>query len=159
MRPTTTLCTLLVPTLMATAQTMVLAPVPTSVAELNAAFEGTVKFKADDRGRLTADHFDASGRFRQDVMLVEFLDPASVGWSAEENAIVVKCGTGEPQCIDKEIFKLGSIKHTGRSNMAISGGEAARDRAIAALRQVIVDEQERIAALDRATNRRPERKK
>jgi hypothetical protein len=135
----------------AQAQTMVLAPMPVALDDLNSAFHGTVTFKLNGKGQLIADHFDASGRFRQDVMLVEHLDTASVAWSAEENAIVVKCGGSDPQCIDKEIFKLGSIKHTGRSNMAFGGDERQREEAMKALRNVLVQEQQNLAALDRAT--------
>ncbi len=57
----------------AQAQTMVLAPMPVALDDLNSAFHGTVTFKLNGKGQLIADHFDASGRFRQDVMLVEHL--------------------------------------------------------------------------------------
>lgn len=146
-------------TTVAHAQTVVLAPMPVSLDELNAAFGGSVKFKLNGKGQLIADHFDANGRFRQDVMMVEHLDPASVAWIAEESAIVVKCGGSDPQCIDKEVFKLGSIKHTGRSNMALAGNEQDRQRAVDALRNVIQEEQRNLADLDRATHGPAQRKK
>ncbi len=142
----------------AQAQTMVLAPKPVPLDDLNSVFNGAVKFKLNGKGQLIADHFDATGRFRQDVMLVEHLDPASVAWSAEENAIVVKCGASDPQCIDKEIFKLGSIKHTGRSNMAFDGDEHQRQQAVEALRNVLLQEQQNLAELDRATHGSTSRK-
>ena len=73
---------------------------------LNAGFAGTVVFKLDKNDRLVMDHFDQGGRIRQDIVRIEDLDPQAVTFSAEEQAVALKCLPEKAQCISKEIFKL-----------------------------------------------------
>lgn len=132
---------------------------PGKLDELNAAFDGRVRFDYDRAGRLVADHYDQTGRFRQDVVYLEHLDPSSVTWITEESAIVVKCLASEEQCIVKELFKSGKVVPTARMNMNMPAGDPARERAMDALRSLISGEQERLARNARETKARPARKK
>jgi hypothetical protein len=116
----------------------------------NEIFNGKVKFRIDRDDRLIADLFTDQGLVRQDVAYVEFLSPDSIFYSEAEQAVVMKCKAGEAQCIDKEIFKLNAIRHTGRSTFPI--GPEKKQEAIAALAAVIRSAQEaQIAERTRAT--------
>lgn len=120
------------------------------LAIANEIFDGKVKFRIDRDDRLIADLFSEQGLVRQDVAYVEFLSPDSISYSQEEQAVVLKCKTGEAQCIDKEIFKLNAIRHTGRSALPISPEK--KNEAIAALGAVIRAAQEaQVAERTRAT--------
>ncbi|MFZ1687450.1 MAG: hypothetical protein WAU70_08520 [Flavobacteriales bacterium] len=114
------------------------------MAIANELFAGRVKFHIDREDRLIADIFGEQGLVRQDVAYVDMLDPAAVGYSDEEQAVVLKCKATEAQCIDKEIFKLNAIRHTGRSVLQIAPDK--KDGAIAALSALIRSAQEAMAA-------------
>ena len=129
------------------------------LAELNQAFGGRVSFDIDHEDRLIVDHHDASGHYRQDVAYVEFLDPQSIAWSEEEKAILVRCLPGQEQCIDKEIFKMKTIRPTGRMNLSYEGDPMARQMTMNALSAWITQEQERIAGEGSETKVRPQRKR
>lgn len=118
--------------------------VDASLAEANALFEGHVKFRIDRDYRFIADIYGEQGLVRQDVAYVEFLDATAVSYSDEEQAVVIKCQAAEAQCIDKEIFKLNTIRHTGRSVLQIAPG--SKDAALAALSKLIRAGQEALAA-------------
>ncbi|MEO8068465.1 MAG: hypothetical protein ABI599_12290 [Flavobacteriales bacterium] len=109
--------------------------VDSHLAEVNALFNGHVKFRIDRDDRFVADIYGEQGLVRQDVAYVEFLDADAVAYSDEEQAVVIKCNGAEAQCIDKEIFKLNAIRHTGRSVLQIAPG--SKDAAIAALSALI----------------------
>ena len=61
--------------------------------ELNALYGGSVRFKIDQENRFVADLFDHTGHFRQDMVYIEFLDPAGFKYSAEEAAVVMTCAS------------------------------------------------------------------
>ena len=52
---------------------------------------------------------------RQDVVYIEFLDSTAVRWSEQERAVEMACAEAHGQCIDKEIFHLGTVRHTGEA--------------------------------------------
>ncbi len=87
---------------------------------LNAGFAGTVVFKLDKNDRLVMDHFDQGGRIRQDIVRIEDLDPQAVTFSAEEQAVALKCLPEKAQCISKEIFKLDVLRLTSRVTMPVA---------------------------------------
>lgn len=118
--------------------------VDADLAKVNELFGGRVKFRIDRDDRLVADIHGAQGLVRQDVAYVEFLDADAVGYSDEEQAVVLKCKAADAQCIDKEIFKLNTIRHTGRSVLQIAPTE--KEAAIAALSTLIRSAQEAQAA-------------
>ncbi|MBK8497992.1 MAG: hypothetical protein IPL52_04040 [Flavobacteriales bacterium] len=88
-----------------------------ALADVNAVFGGSVQVKLDRRQQLVFDLYDASGRFRQDIVLPSDIDTASIHFSLEEDAIILGCRADKPQCISKEIFKLNTVRLTGRSNL------------------------------------------
>lgn len=93
------------------------------IQAVNERFAGSVQVKLDRRERLVFDFFDASGRFRQDVVPAELLDAEQLHYSPEENAIILVCKSTAAQCITKEIFKMNTIRSTGRSNLPIPAGD------------------------------------
>lgn len=108
-----------------------------ALAEVNAAFGGSVQVKLDRRQQLVFDLFDASGRFRQDIVLPTDLDTASIHFSAEEDAIILGCRTDKPQCMSKEIFKMNTIRLTSRSNLPRPPQDANGEATAAALHRLI----------------------
>ena len=116
----------------------------THLSTVNDLFAGGVKFRIDNNDRFIADVFGDQGLVRQDIAYVEFLDPEAISYSDEEGAVVLKCKDSEAQCIDKEIFKLNTIRHTGRSTLRIAPQK--KEAAMAALSALIRSAQEAQAA-------------
>ncbi|MBL8001400.1 MAG: hypothetical protein JNL05_05500 [Flavobacteriales bacterium] len=117
---------------------------PAELQALNDLYGGVVRFKIDKHDRLVADFFDGATHYRQDVAYLEHLDPGAIAFNAEEGAVMLTCTEGNGQCIDKELFKLNTIRHTGRSNLPPAPGDADGARSIAALRALIGSAQERL---------------
>ncbi|MBK9176666.1 MAG: hypothetical protein IPM46_10105 [Flavobacteriales bacterium] len=61
------------------------------LASLDSLFGGTVRFKFDKRHQLLIDYYDASGRFRQDIVPLEQMDADLVSFSLEEDAVIIRC--------------------------------------------------------------------
>jgi len=87
------------------------------LAALNALFAGSVVMKLDRKQQLVIDLHNASGRFRQDVVALASIDPASIHFSAEEDAVIMGCLPGHDRCFSKELFKSNSVRLTGRCNL------------------------------------------
>lgn len=104
---------------------------------LNTLFSGSVVLKLDRKQQLVIDLNDASGRFRQDVVLVSSIDPASIHFSAEEDAIILGCIAGDSRCFSKELFKSNSVRLTGRCNLPRPLEDAGGAATIEALRTFI----------------------
>lgn len=128
-----------------------------SLVRLNQLFAGRVEFTVDKDNRLITDHFESGKRVRQDVVYLEFLDPNAISFSAEENAIVLQCSDDHAQCIDKEVYKLNMVRHTGRSTL--SWPEDAPEPAMAVLAETITEGHAHIAEQVNETHSRPSRKK
>lgn len=127
--------------------------------ELNALYEGTVRFRLDQEDRLVADLFDRTGHFRQDVVYVEFLDPDGFKFSEEESAVVMTCASDHANCIEKEVFRMNVIRHTGRSVFPVAAGDADGARAIGLLAALVSEAQQEIARKAAETHARPQRKR
>jgi len=84
---------------------------------LNEIFGGSAVFKLDKRQQLVIDLYDASGRFRQDVVPVMNIDPERIHFSVEEDAVILGCRAGQDRCFSKELFKLNTVRLTGRCNL------------------------------------------
>jgi hypothetical protein len=104
---------LLASTIVLLSQNTIQAQTP-DLGPLNAAFAGSVTFKVDKHDRLVMDHYDQGSRFRQDVVPLEQIDPALITFSAEEDAIALKCKSDKGQCFSKEIFKLDVVRLSSR---------------------------------------------
>lgn len=128
------------------------------LAAVNTYFAGKVTFTIDRQDRLIADHFDATGRFREDVVYVEFLQPEAFAFTAEESSVMMKCTEDHARCIDKELFKTRTISHTGRMNLPVMDDDADGAHALALLNKLVVDEQALIHDGAGATDRRNPRK-
>lgn len=118
---------------------------PPELQALNDLYGGAVRFKIDRHDRLIADFFEGATHYRQDVAYLEHLDPGAIAFNTEEGAVMLKCNGANGQCIDKELFKLNTIRHTGRSNLPPAPGDADGTRSIAALHALIATAQERLA--------------
>lgn len=98
---------------------------------LNELFGGSAVFKLDKRQQLVIDIHDANGRFRQDVVPVLSIDPERIHFSVEEDAVILGCRAGHDRCFSKELFKLNTVRLTGRCNLPRpphdSGGLATMD--------------------------------
>lgn len=129
------------------------------LGDLNTLYRGEVRFQVDKEDRLIADFFDASGHFRQDGVYIEYLDSTGFRFNAEENAVVMTCNEAHANCIEKEIFKLNVIRHTGRSNFPVPAGDAEGRLAIAILGRLVGQAQVEIARVAAETHARPARKK
>ena len=103
----------------------------------NAAFNGLVIFKYDRQDRLVMDFFDGGNRFRQDIARLSDLDPNAVTFSAEEDAVVLKCSADRPQCFTKEIFKMDVVRLTGRSTLPRPTEDVAGEQTIVVLQDLI----------------------
>lgn len=108
------------------------------LASLDSLFGGTVRFKFDKRHQLLIDHYDANGRFRQDIVPLEQMDPDLVSFSLEEDAVIIRCRTEHGPCMSKELFKLNTIRRTGRCNLPRPMHDQAGEAAIAALRRLLL---------------------
>jgi hypothetical protein len=104
---------------------------------VNAAFAGAVVIKLDKHDRLVMDFFDKGVRFRQDVATVAQLDPAQITYSAEEQAVVLNCRSGEERCITKEVFKLGLLRNSARSTLPCPADDPDGARTIVVLQDMI----------------------
>lgn len=118
------------------------------LAQVNELFAGQVRFKIYKRDRLVADFFDQSGHYRQDVVYLEFLDTEAISFNAEEQVVMLRCADGHAQCIDKEVFKLNTIRHMGRMNLPLPAGDPDGSKAIAALALLIGQAQAAITAVE-----------
>ena len=129
-------------------------------AEFNAVnelFRGAAVMKLDKHHRLVVDFHDGSGRYRQDVVPVMHLDPENISYSTEEDAVVLGCRTDKAQCIDKEIFKLNTVRHTGRSNLPRPSDDPGGERTMLALRDLLRSAQDQVASVVGETRERPSR--
>ena len=126
------------------------------LARVNELFGGQVRFKIDKRDRLVADFFDQSGHYRQDVVYLEFLAPEAFAFNAEEQVVMLRCADAHAQCIDKEVFKLNTIRHMGRMNLPLPPDDPEGSKAIAALADLIRKAQAELAAVE--TNKADQRK-
>lgn len=129
------------------------------IAAVNAVFAGSVQLRTDKQHRLVIDFYNGSDRFRQDMVAIAHLDSSAVSYSVEEDAVVIRCLTAHDQCIEKEIFKLNTLRHTGRSNLPRPPDDVNGERAISALRQLLITAQEELAATPDETRERTIRKK
>lgn len=118
------------------------------LARVNELFGGQVRFKIDKRDRLVADFFDQSGHYRQDVVYVEFLAPKAFAFNAEEQVVMLRCADAHAQCIDKEVFKLNTIRHMGRMNLPLPADDPDGSKAITALADLIRQAQAELAAVE-----------
>lgn len=125
-----------------------------ALAEVNAVFGGSVQVKLDRRQQLVFDLYDASGRFRQDIVLPADLDTSSIHFSLEEDAIIMGCRADKPQCISKEIFKLNVVRLTGRSNLPRPPEDRDGQATANALKQLIAVAEAQLAALGGETRPR-----
>lgn len=133
---------------------------PTTILqELNALYNGSVRFKIDQEDRLVADLFDHTGHFRQDVVYIEFLDPNGFKFSEEESAVVMTCASDHANCIEKEVFRMNVIRHTGRSVFPAAAGDADGAKAIGLLAALVSEAQQEIARKAAETHARPQRKR
>lgn len=117
--------------------------------ELNAILVGYAKVRLDRNDRLVIDVFADGELVRQDVAYVDDLSPEGVSYNSEEQAVVLSCTSEEPQCIDKEVFKHNTIKHTGRSTLIVPPETGAR--VVEALRALLLAELARLASEGGAT--------
>jgi len=129
----------------------------TELNAVNELFGGSAVMKLDKHHRLVVDFHDASGRYRQDIVPVMHLDPDNISYSTEEDAVVLGCRTDKAQCIDKEIFKLNTVRHTGRSNLPRPLGDAGGERTMLALRDLLRSAQDQVASAAGETRERPSR--
>jgi uncharacterized protein YciU (UPF0263 family) len=117
------------------------------LAGANALFDGVIRFKLDKDDRLIADFFDGSTHYRQDVVFVEYLAPETFAYNAEEQVVMLRCKDEQAQCIDKELFKLNTIRHTGRMNLPVPNGDPQGERSIAILADLVRHAQAAMAAM------------
>lgn len=129
------------------------------LAAVNGIFTGTAQVRLDKQQRLVIDFFEGSNRFRQDLVPIAQLDPAAVSFSPEEDAVVIGCLAEHGQCIDKEIFKLNTIRRTGRSNLPRPTNDPDGASAISALKELITTAHEQLAAVPNETRERTTRRK
>jgi hypothetical protein len=118
------------------------------LAAANDLFKGQVRFKVDQKDRLIADFFDASGHYRQDVVYLEFLAPDAFAYNAEEQVVMLRCTDAHAQCIDKELFNLNTIRHSGRMNLPVPAGDPEGAKAIVLLMDLVRHAQAALTALD-----------
>lgn len=114
---------------------------PLDLGPLNNAYTGLVTFKVDQHQQLVLDLYDQGSRFRQDLVRPAYLDPEAITYSAEEDAIALKCLPSKAQCISKEIFKLDVVRATSRVTIPKPGDDPDGARTIAQLREIILQAQ------------------
>lgn len=146
---------LLVP-LLVLVQTASAQSTDSSLTELNSLFNGAVQVKVDRRQQLVFDLYDGTGRFRQDIVAIADIEPNEIHYSPEEDAVIMTCKTGKPQCITKELFKLNTIRLNGRSNLPRPAADPEGMQSIAALKDLIRRAGEQLAT---ATDETPHRTK
>ena len=129
-----------------------------ALSRVQSAFGPEYRFKVDREDRLVIDLLKQGRPVRQDVVYIEFLDSTAVRWSEQERAVEMACAEAHGQCIDKEIFHLGTVRHTGRSTLPLPEGRPT-DEAVVAMRGLIVAGQARVAGKGLETHRRPDRRK
>lgn len=129
------------------------------LAAANAAFMGQVTFKIDKHQRLVADHFDGGLRSRQDIGQLSDLDPATVSYSEEEDAVVLKCLPDKPQCLSKEIFKLDVLRLTSRITLPRPSNDEGGALTMEVLRELITAKQAELQQDTAETPMRPSRKR
>lgn len=117
--------------------------VDAKLKDLNTILDGGAKVRIDRNDRLIIDVFANGELVRQDIAYMDYLSPEGVTYNSEEQALVLTCKAEEPQCIDKEVFKHNTIKHTGRSTLLMPPDTGAR--AVEALRALLHAELARLA--------------
>jgi len=124
------------------------------LAVLNELFGGSVVLKLDKRQQLVIDVYDASARFRQDVAPLGSIDPERLHYSVEEDAVILECREGHDRCFSKELFKLNSVRLTGRCNLPRPPQDDGAAATLDALRALLAEH----AATALETPKRGERK-
>jgi hypothetical protein len=143
---------LLLSTTVATAQDL-----RSDLTRANALFDGSIRFKVDKDDRLVADFFDGATHYRQDVVYIEYLAPETFAYNAEEQVVMLRCKDEQAQCIDKELFQLNTVRHTGRMNLPVPAGDPHGERSIAIMADLVRHAQAAMAAMHEtksATERR-----
>lgn len=79
---------------------------------LNGLFAGSVRFRIDDQDRVVIDFLDRGGRYRQDQAPLAHIDPATIRFDPEQDALLMGCRTGHERCFTKEVFRLSAIRST-----------------------------------------------
>jgi len=127
---------------------------PEHVAAVNDAFGGNLVARIDGRQRLVLDLYDEGVRQRQDVAPVAALDPASVTFSPSGSTILVGCREGYRHCLARESFKWNTTHRANNSILPSPPGDPSGERAIAALKALLVAAGERLAEMPRETGGR-----
>ncbi|MBK9148458.1 MAG: hypothetical protein IPM12_11675 [Flavobacteriales bacterium] len=112
---------------------------PAGLDSLNALFGGSVILKCDKHLQLVIDLYDASGRFRQDAVPLASIDPDRIHFSAEEDAVILECRGGHERCFSKELFKLNTVRLTGRCNLPRPLQDPGGAATIEAFRALLAD--------------------
>ena len=106
---------------------------------VNTAFHGAVVFKLDKHDQLVMDFMDGTNRYRQDIAPILHLDPGTIHFSSEEDAIVLECSAANSKCFTKEIFKLDVVRITGRSTLPRPANDPEGVATIAILRELLAE--------------------
>lgn len=130
-----------------------------ALTAVNTAFAGSVQVKLDRHQQVVFDLYEAGTRIREDIVIPSDLDTTLIHFSVEENAVIIGCRTDKPQCISKEIFKLNTIRLTGRSNLPCPTADPGGEATIKALRQLVTIASQQLAAAGNETRERPQRMK
>lgn len=125
---------------------------------LNELHQGRLKFRVDKEDRLVIDHFDGSGHFRQDLVYIEFLDTATFVFDTDEQAIMLACRIDQANCMGKELFRMNTIRRTGRANLPTVASDPEGAHTIALLRSIVRATVQR-QVLQIETGGRPTRKR
>lgn len=72
---------------------------------------------------------------------MELVDPEQVSFSLEEDAVILRCKAENGPCMTKELFKLNTIRRTGRCNLPRPIHDAAGAAAINALQKLLLSRQ------------------
>ncbi len=128
------------------AGTGVAAQCSDQLALLNTAFKGLSSFKVDKHGNLVIDHFDAGIRTRQDVAPLADLDPATMAYTPNEDALVLRCRTDRGHCFSKEVFKLNLTARAGSMALARPTGPVHGERVLSVLQELVFEAQGHLAS-------------
>lgn len=113
--------------------------------EINRYYSGAVRFSLTDRDELMITIADQRGLLRQDIVPLTEIDIDRIGYSLNDDAIVMHCDSLHARCIISERFRQASSMRSNQALLPRPLNDAGGQDLIASLWALTRTYQERLA--------------
>lgn len=111
---------------------------------LNARYGGAVSFRMNGH-LLIIDRRDAEGRYRREQAPLQAIDPGSIGYSLQADAVTARCARDMSACFTQEDYRAGIVKRSSLIAIPIAMDDPAGHDLIGLLQQLVAAADERHA--------------